>query len=650
MKLSNFNSSVILICLFCLTTPNIFSLSVTGTIDTLSFSALLLCLVFLLAMIKTQKMGLLFCSSIVSIIIILNLASILYFYMFNAYPVFGSILIVFEGLNQLSFFQSVGLVLVIVMIYLLSLFLTLQICSTPFPKQSQYALVFLLLFIAGQSIFTDRYKFSPVSTSYDVNALGFATRSFANFSFWAQDIESQQQQKLSALAVSLTPGDILPLELHHSNFKDNIDNNEEYSYPYPEQFPLYKIPNIESPPNGDNIIVLVLESVRSSEMGIYGAKESATPFLDSLASEASVFLNNYSTTTFTAKSELAIHCSMLDFISGGAISSRKLPILKKCLPSLLKEHNYKTFWFHGNNKEFYDRDTFLPGIGITNLFGLKEISKINNPKTIGWGLPDTDVFEKAFNVLENEKHPFYAEVLSVSNHTPFNFDWRIDIPDSINTSKSNYFNDYRHGIYYTDYVVSEFFHAFKKSNLAKNTHVIITGDHGIWTFDNTNQLSPITKNEQFYRVPLIIWSPDKQNSTHNKSTSHLDIAPTIMDLLDFKTKNSFSGVSLLFNSKPQENRTVFSMSNHRYSYRNKDKACIPMNSCPAGKRECSINDIKKSSFNQQYDMLCAPLNKAQNLQSTIQSDTFDSSADRRRKLLDYLQFSLLFPSEPLEDN
>jgi phosphoglycerol transferase MdoB-like AlkP superfamily enzyme len=341
---------------------------------------------------------------------------------------------------------------------------------------------------------------------------------------------------------------------------------------------------------------------------------------------------------------------MLDFISGGAISSRKLPILKKCLPSLLKEHNYNTFWFHGNNKEFYDRDTFLPRIGITNLLGLKEISKVDDPKTIGWGLPDTDVFKKAFDALEDEKQPFYVEILSVSNHTPFNFDWGIDIPDAIDTSTSNYFNDYRHGIYYTDYVVSQFFHVFKKSNLAKNTHIIITGDHGIWTFDNTDQLSPITKNEQFYRVPLIIWSPNKQGSTHKKSTSHLDIAPTIMDLLEFKTGNSFSGMSLLSNSIPQENRTIFSMSNHRYSYRSKDKTCIPMNSCPAGKRECSIKNIKKSSFNQQYDMLCAQLSDTQNLQSIIQSDTFDSSADRRRKLLDYLQFSLVFPSEPLEDN
>jgi phosphoglycerol transferase MdoB-like AlkP superfamily enzyme len=341
---------------------------------------------------------------------------------------------------------------------------------------------------------------------------------------------------------------------------------------------------------------------------------------------------------------------MLDFISGGAISSRKLPILKKCLPSLLKEHNYNTFWFHGNNKEFYDRDTFLPEIGITKLYGLKEISTTKNPKTIGWGLPDTDVFEEAFNVLKSETQPFYAEVLSVSNHTPFNFDWGIDIPDSINTSTSNYFNDYRHGIYYTDYVISQFFHAFKKSNLAKNTHIIITGDHGIWTFDNTNKLSPITKNEQFYRVPLIIWSPKKQSTTYKKSTSHLDIAPTIMDLLEFKTGNSFSGSSLLSNSKAKKNRTIFSMSNHRYSYRNKDKTCIPMNSCPAGKRECSIKNIKKSSFNQQYDMLCAPLSDVQNLQSVTQSNTFDSSADRRRKLLDYLQFSLVFPSEPLEDN
>ncbi|MGB2255310.1 MAG: sulfatase-like hydrolase/transferase, partial [Spongiibacter marinus] len=61
-----------------------------------------------------------------------------------------------------------------------------------------------------------------------------------------------------------------------------------------------------------NIIILTLESFRSSFVGEYGSKRGLTPNFDKLAKKSYLFRNFYANSNFTIKGENAILCSFFD--------------------------------------------------------------------------------------------------------------------------------------------------------------------------------------------------------------------------------------------------------------------------------------------------------------------------------------------------
>ncbi|MBL4880976.1 MAG: LTA synthase family protein [Oleispira sp.] len=447
----------------------------------------------------------------------------------------------------------------------------------------------------------------------------------------------------------------LPEKYHADSLRKFIGAQpQNYSTPYPKTYPLYQTPvNSTSSRPKENVIIILLESVRASEMGIYGAKNSASPFMDSLAKQSKVFKNAYSTAPLTGKSEFAINCSTLDFFADSSASYQDTLKNKRCIANILKDYGLATYWFHGNEKEFYNRGEFLPKIGYQHVIGEQELNEANVSDILAWGISDTALFKHALKTLENEQQPFFAEILTLSNHLPFDYEWNIDFPKNLTeaNNKGVYFNDYRKGIYYTDQALKQFFTEFWKSDLASNTHVIVTGDHGIWAFDKSKTYSQLSKDEHFFRVPLIIWSPDKQQEIHTALSSHLDIAPTILELLDIKTDNSFIGKSLFSSEEELNNRLLYTMYHRDFGYRTATEACAPVNGCMDFLNTPQCSDWatalpKAATEENKLDMICSPISEVQDFNHEVFPTHYRSSADDHRILLDYLQIGLKYKLEP----
>lgn len=503
------------------------------------------------------------------------------------------------------------------------------------------------LFLTGQLTYKELYTYSDTYTMKDTSASAFFLRSSLNTNFFYQDIESKQKHKLNTIKNSIPTNGHLPIAFHHESLKTLTGDTSEdiYTFPFPEQYPLYKVPNNESNvQSNENVILVLLEGVRSSELGLYGSKHSATPKLDIRSKAFSIFKNNYSTAPLTAKSEYAINCSTLDHFSGSPISSRESAIKKKCLPKILKENGYDTYWIHGNEKEFYKREAFLTQLGIDNIIDKVVLAEKGFDKELGWGLPDEQLFDYTINKLSKLSHKFYAEVLTVSNHSPFNYDWGIDIPEDISYSENGYFNSYRQGIYYTDYALNIFLEKFFASKLASNTHLIITGDHGAWAFDD-DSLSQLTKDEQFFRVPLLIYSPNSEPKTIESMTSHLDIAPTILNLLKIQTPNSFMGMPVYSSIEKLNDRTFYSFYDRIYSIRDSENTCVPLLACFA-RDACPKSKSSMRKDKNPSNMVCGSYAETQDMLKNSLPTHTASSASVDRRLLNYSQLSLTHQSEP----
>ena len=166
-------------------------------------------------------------------------------------------------------------------------------------------------------------------------------------------------------------------------------------------------------------------------------------------------------------------------------------------------------------------------------------------------------WERLANIIKDTNSPFFFQITTLSNHFGVKRKWPTDtyapqIEDSIA------YQVYTRGIYYTDHAVSHFINNILDSDLAQNTIIVLTGDHGLYIHPS-DIADPLQKREMYFRVPLCIWAPEeviKQGTDHTLG-SQVDIAPTILDMLKTCQANTFLGNSLINGNIPKQDRYVF---------------------------------------------------------------------------------------------
>lgn len=106
------------------------------------------------------------------------------------------------------------------------------------------------------------------------------------------------------------------------------------------------------------------------------------------------------------------------------------------------------------------------------------------------------------------------------------------------------FDGYDNGIRYVDDQLEKIVNYLKDNNIYDDTAIIITSDHG----ENLGELGIYAEHataDQFTtRVPMIIkWPGGKQNIVAKNLYYHLDLVPTISDLLNYQEKGDWDGKS-----------------------------------------------------------------------------------------------------------
>jgi len=302
-----------------------------------------------------------------------------------------------------------------------------------------------------------------------------------------------------------------------------------------------------------NVIFITLESVRKYET-IPRNGVDLTPNLNRISKTNFTPKYYYANSNQTIKAEIALLCGTHDFLIGSSISAANNQQLKtNCLPGILKQHGYKSLWFHGAEAGFFNRDQFLPKMGFDELHDqqtieAKFIKEGEQYAVRHWGVEDPYTFDYALDYLNKTSEPFLAEILTVSNHHPFvdldtvmnEEDLHPDLPRNFD----NIYNRYQHLVYYTDKALGRFWRKFEQSKFYKNTIVVISGDHGIWVFpdsgDEFSKDKATFQYEAYLRLPLTIYFPDKEFSKKvNATLSQADVPEMIINYLGLNAARAF---------------------------------------------------------------------------------------------------------------
>jgi phosphoglycerol transferase MdoB-like AlkP superfamily enzyme len=333
------------------------------------------------------------------------------------------------------------------------------------------------------------------------------------------------------------PADFDRLARDHQSAWLARSTDKGWRFPDPDR-PYLRVPLRPAPSEGQpwNIIYLQLETFRGVDMGFLNPQRrpTPTPYLDALARrpDSAVYTRALSFGMPSINGLFASHCSITPpsqrYITGYT-HTRLL-----CLPELLRRRGYRTEMFNGGDTDWDNSSPWLR-IWYDRLWRFPEAEG-----------RDRVIFRAAaegISRLGRSGRPFFASVVSVSNHTPFrSVEPALDVSAG-EAPAERILNTTR----YTDEVVREFLDSLRGEPWFDRTLIVITGDHGF----NAGEHGQVPGQHDLYResvwVPLIIAGnhPRLSGGSHDLPASLLDLAPTLADLLGIRVANPWQGHSLL---------------------------------------------------------------------------------------------------------
>lgn len=331
-----------------------------------------------------------------------------------------------------------------------------------------------------------------------------------------------------------------------------------------------------------NIIVISLESLQEFAINLEVNGEEVTPFLNQFIQECYYFNNFYQQTSQgkTSDAEFITENSLYAADRGSAFYAKSQNQYES-LASILKGQGYYTAVFHANEKEFWNRETMYEALGFDHFFD-ESAFLVNEENSFGWGLTDEAFFEQTLDYLKGLPQPFYAKLLTLTNHYPF------EIPEqyqyiSPGETNNEIVNHYITTVRYLDEALKSFITNLKESGLYDNTIIVMYGDHYGLSESYYEDLAILLQEEEItlnrhldlQRVPFIIHLPNQEEGEVVSTVSgQIDMKPTLLNLVGLPVNAYINFGQDLFAADRRELIVLRDGSFIGSEYRYADSTCL----------------------------------------------------------------------------
>lgn len=297
-----------------------------------------------------------------------------------------------------------------------------------------------------------------------------------------------------------------------------------------------------------NVLLIVMESTGAEYFGAQGSKYPTTPHIDALAKrQGIVFENFYSHAASSCKSLVALSNSVYSRPDWLLIVRDHPEFDIKALPQVLKERGYRTCYAHAGYWEWQGRDKYLQTRGVDKLIGAGE-----QPQELinSWGMNDDVMYRQILDWIdEKPDQPFFAFAYTIETHHPY------VAPKELHDFKANdeELNRYLNSILAADEKIARLIDELEKRGLSDSTVIAITADHGESFGQHNQRTHSFGVYEPAVHVPLVLLHPSLKGMEKRQATlgRHLDIAPTLLDMLNVPAPPEWQGVSLLRPGAPE---------------------------------------------------------------------------------------------------
>lgn len=302
-----------------------------------------------------------------------------------------------------------------------------------------------------------------------------------------------------------------------------------------------------------NLVIFILESFSAEYI-----TQDNTPFLLSLAKEGAYFKKAYANSRRSIEGIASILSGIPALMDESFVNSSFASNDFISLGKLFKEENYHTSFFHGAQNGSMRFDLFTKAAGYDHYYGLNEFPD-RTQHDGAWGIWDEAFFTWGCGKMTDFQKPFSSVVFSLTSHQPY------PVPEKYKDTFRGGSHPILKSVQYTDYALKKFFECAQGQPWYKDTLFVFVADH-------TGPLLDVSSDfKKLYEIFMMIYSPEKNLSTlsdlkgyslTNQYVQHIDILPTVVDLmgLDLKEKNHLARSLLIPGAK-----TVALYSDGRYA-------------------------------------------------------------------------------------
>lgn len=323
---------------------------------------------------------------------------------------------------------------------------------------------------------------------------------------------------------------------------------------------------------GKNVIAIHAESLQSFTLGLSFEGQEVTPNINKLVKNGIYFSNFYAQVGVGTSSDTEFtYATSLLPANNGTVFVNYYNNKYVTIQNLLNDKGYYVFSMHGNDGDFWNRDTMHINMGYDKFYSK---SSFVIDEEYGLGLSDKSFFRQVVpmikDIKENVGEPYYGTLITLTNHTP----WRdvskfsdYKVTKTVNIDSVDVTRDYLEGtsignyikaVNYMDSAIGEFIDNMDKEGLLDNTVIIIYGDHDarlskkqynyMYNYDPINdrvleegEPGYIDFNDYEYelnrKVPFIIWTKDMENGTNiDTPMGMIDVMPTLGNMLGIYNK------------------------------------------------------------------------------------------------------------------
>jgi len=288
-----------------------------------------------------------------------------------------------------------------------------------------------------------------------------------------------------------------------------------------------------APPAKPNILLITVDTLRADRLGCYGSKTVPTPAVDALAGRGVLFSRAFAHTPSTLPSHANILLGLTPNAHG--VHDNSGFIVRQdflTLAEWLKAQGYATAAFVG-------------AFPLDSRFGLVQGFDVYDDNYGSQGPTDMVFVERKADVvvgaarewLEGRTSPWFLWVHLFDPHQPY------DPPEPFKSRFRE--RPYDGEVAYTDSALGKLLGLLEETRVRDRTAVIFTADHGESLGEHGESTHGYFAYNATLHVPLILALPGAKAARIDANVGHVDIYPTVCEIVGGKKPAGLQGRSIL---------------------------------------------------------------------------------------------------------